>query len=202
MTAKSGFAILPATLLLSSCSGVRSAWGSLQAIPTGTLIVTILLAAFLQLLVLAVIILLYRRTLQRLESRLRALDSELKVRDSEIRESEHDRDELRSVLLSRDTLVSSLSQSPRYLSDAEWVRLEALLDEVCDGFCARLPRSYPGMTQAELRTAALLRLGFSGQQMAAMMGISPTSVTKGKQRLKARLDLPASADLEKALTAF
>ncbi len=202
MTAKNGFALLPATLLLSSCSGVRSAWESLQAIPTGTLVVTILLALVLQLLALAVIILLYRRTLRRMESRLQAMDSELKVRDSEIRESEHDRDELRSVLLSRDALISDLSRSPRYLADAEWERLEALLDQVCDGFCSRLCSSFPGMTQAELRTAVLLRLGFSGQQMASMMGISPTSVTKGKQRLKARMDLPASANLEEALVSF
>ena len=58
------------------------------------------------------------------------------------------------------------------------------------------------MTQAELRTAVLLRLGFSGQQMAAMMGISPASVTKGKQRLKSRLDLPDGASLEDILTSF
>ena len=202
MTAKNGFALLPATLLLSSCSGVRSAWESMQAIPPGTLVVTILFALVLQLLALAVIILLYRRTLRRMESRLQAMDSELKVRDSEIRESEHGRDELRSVLLGKDPLVSALSHSPRYLSDADWERLEALLDQVCDGFCSRLRESFPGMTQAELRTAVLLRLGFSGQQMAAMMGISPTSVTKGKQRLKARLDLPDGTLLEDTLTAF
>jgi DNA-binding CsgD family transcriptional regulator len=43
------------------------------------------------------------------------------------------------------------------------------------------------MTPAELRMAVLMRFGFSGKQIATMLGISPTSVTKGKQRLKARV---------------
>ncbi len=160
---------------------------ALAAIPTGTLVVTVLSALALQLLALAVIILLYRRTLLRLESRVRALDSEIQAKDNEIRESEQDREELRNVLLDRDPFIASLRAKPRYLQDADWDRLEELLDQVCDGFCSRLRSSVRGMTQAELRTAILMRLGFSGQQMATMMGISPASVTKAKQRLKARL---------------
>ena len=174
-------------VLLSSCSRARSLVDTLAAIPTQTLVVTVLAALSIQLLALAVIIILYRRTLLRLESRVQALDSEIQAKDSEIREGEQDREELRTVLLDRDPFIAGLHAKPRYLQDADWERLEGLLDQVCDGFCPRLCSSFPGMTQAELRTAVLLRLGFSGQQMAAMMGISPASVTKAKQRLKARL---------------
>ena len=186
---------MTSTLLLSACSRARSAFDALSAIPTGTLVVTVLAALSLQILALLVIILLDRRTLKRLESRVRTLDSEIQARDNEIREGEQDREELRTVLMDRDPFVAGLHAQPRYLQDADWERLEALLDRVCDGYCARLQSSFPGMTQAELRTAVLLRLGFSGQQMAVMMGISPASVTKSKQRLKARLGAPDGASL-------
>jgi DNA-binding CsgD family transcriptional regulator len=149
--------------------------------------VTVLAALAFQLLALAVIILLYRRTLLRLESRVRALDTEIQAKESEIREGEQDREELRTVLIDRDPFVAALHEKPRYLQDADWERLEGILDTVCDHFPSRLRERWPEMTQAELRTAVLLRYHFSGQQMAAMMGISPASVTKAKQRLKARL---------------
>ena len=187
MTARQLSALTATALLLSSCSRARSLVDALSAIPTQTLVVTVLAALAFQLLALAVIILLYRRTLLRLESRVRALDTEIQAKESEIREREQDREELRTVLIDRDPFVTALHEKPRYLQDADWERLEGILDTVCDRFPSRLRERWPEMTQAELRTAVLLRYHFSGQQMAAMMGISPASVTKAKQRLKARL---------------
>lgn len=199
MTARRLIALTAAASLLSSCSRVKSAAAALSAIPPGTLVATVFAALALQVLAIVLIVLLYRRTLRRLESRVRVLDSEIRAKDREIREGEQDREELRSVLLDRDPFVAGLHAKPRYLQDADWVRLEALLDKVCDGFPSRLRERWPEMTQAELRTAVLLRYRFTGQQMAVMSGISPASVTKAKQRLKARLDLHESASLEDSI---
>ena len=169
-------------------------WDGLSAIPPGTLLATVAAALLVQVAVIAVILLVYRRTLLRLESRLRDLDGEIRTReetirsrDDALRETAHDREELRSVLMDRDPFVAALREKPRYLSDADWMRLCSLLDEVCSGFCASLRERWPDLTLAELRTAVLMRFRFSGQEMATMMGISPASVTKSKQRLKARL---------------
>ena len=87
----------------------------------------------------------------------------------------------------QDKLVSSLQEKPRYLGEDEFGRLETILNEVCDRFTDRLKGDFPEMTPAEMRMAVLMRFGFSGKQIATMLGISPTSVTKGKQRLKARV---------------
>lgn len=177
-------------------------WDGLSAIPPGTLLATVAAALLVQVAVIAVILVLYRRTLLRLENRLRDLDGEIRTkeetirsRDDALRETAHDREELRSVLLDRDPFVASLHEHPRYLSDADWDRLCGLLDTVCSGFCAGLRERWPELTLAELRTAVLLRFHFSGQEMAAMMGISPASVTKSKQRLKARLGVSDFAAL-------
>ena len=203
MTAKRLFALTLTALLLSACSGAKSVWAGLSEIPPGTLLATVAAALLFQLALIVIILLVYRRTLQRLESRLQTLDGQIRTRDEEIRsrndelrESEHDREALRSVLLDKDPFVSGLREKPRYLSDADWERLCGLLDQVCSGFCARLRERWPEMTLAELRTAVLLRYHFSGSQMAAMMGISPASVTKSKQRLKARVGLPEGGSLD------
>ena len=101
---------------------------------------------------------------------------------------------------------------PKHITDlicnfvlVEFVSLEdMLLDDVCNRFTERLKSSFPGLTAAELRIAVLLRFGFSGKQMAAMMGISPTSVTKGKQRLKARVvsALPEGTSIDEFIATF
>lgn len=134
-----------------------------------------------------VIVRVFRRHLRNRDEALERKDSEIDRGQTLLHESESERSELRSVLMFKDKLVMSLGQNPHYLSDEEWGRLEKILDDVCNRFTERLKSSFPGLTAAELRIAVLLRFGFSGKQMAAMMGISPTSVTKGKQRLKARV---------------
>ena len=209
MTAKRLFALTLIALLLSSCSGAKSVWAGLSGIPPATLFATVAAALASQLVVIAVILLVYRQTLRRLESRLQTLDGQIRTRDEEIRsrddelrESEHDREELRTILLDKDPFVAGLHDQPRYLSDADWERLCSLLDQVCNGFCTRLQERWPEMTLAELRTAVLLRYHFSGQQMAAMMGISPASVTKSKQRLKARLGLSDGGSLDEFFASF
>ena len=162
-------------------------------------------AAVLSLIVaLYLIVRMFRRRLRNRDEAIERKDSEIGESKTLLHESESERSELRSVLMFKDKLVMSLQQNLRYLSDAEWGRLEKILDDVCNRFTERLKSSFPGLTAAELRIAVLLRFGFSGKQMAAMMGISPTSVTKGKQRLKARVvsALPEGTSIDEFIATF
>lgn len=162
-------------------------------------------AAVLSLVVaLYVIVLVFRRRLRSRDEAIERKDSEIGESKTLLHESESDRSELRSVLMFKDNLVMSLQQNARYLSDSEWGRLEKILDDVCNRFTERLKSLFPGLTAAELRIAVLLRFGFSGKQMATMMGISPTSVTKGKQRLKARVAsaLPEGSTIDEFIATF
>lgn len=47
--------------------------------------------------------------------------------------------------------------------------------------------SFSGLTPGNIRIACLVRLGFTTSESAVILGISPASVTKAKQRLKSRL---------------
>lgn len=129
---------------------------------------------------------LHRRLVMR-RSDLVNKEQEIALGQAQLQESESERSSLRSTLMYQDKLVSSLQEKPRYLGEDEFGRLETILNEVCGRFAERLKADFPEMTAAEMRMAVLMRFGFSGKQIATMLGISPTSVTKGKQRLKARV---------------
>ena len=132
----------------------------------------------------------------------------MKSRDSVLKEkltqSERNRSELRSVLMDEDKLVVSIRENGRYLSDRDWKRLEEILDKVCGHFSDRLKTAFPDITQNEMRIAILLRFRFSGKQMAQMLGISPVSVTKGKQRLRIRLSsgMPEGCSVDEFIASF
>jgi DNA-binding CsgD family transcriptional regulator len=58
----------------------------------------------------------------------------------------------------------------------------------------------PDITVAEKRMAALTRLHLDTKQMASMLGISPDSVYKIKQRLRKRLQLSDEVTVETYVT--
>jgi len=58
----------------------------------------------------------------------------------------------------------------------------------------------PDITAAEQRMAAFTRLHLNTKQMASMLGISPDSVYKIKQRLRKRLQLTDDITVETYLT--
>lgn len=167
-----------------------------------SIIGTALAAIAFLVLVLANIIILYKRSVAKRDRKIREQEIQAEITEVHLKESEQNRSELRSVLMDKDKFVESLREKPRYLQDSDWAKLENIVDKVCNSFCSRLKIQYPDMTQAEQRVAVLLRFHFSGQQMAAMLGISPTSVTKGKQRLKGRVSLPEGTTIEDFIAEF
>ena len=108
-------------------------------------------------------------------------------------------DRLLSILIDQDKLVSSLRVNPRYLKDNDWTALENLLDKVYCKFTKVLMSKYPSLTASERRLCVLLKLDFPIRSMSLMLGISPTSVTKSKQRLKARFGGNSPEDTVKNL---
>jgi DNA-binding CsgD family transcriptional regulator len=58
----------------------------------------------------------------------------------------------------------------------------------------------PDMTNAEQRMAALIKLRLSGKDAARILGISPDSVRKSRQRLRQRLGLQGDEELEPFFT--
>lgn len=92
-----------------------------------------------------------------------------------------------NTLVSQNRLLQELHKSPRYILDAEWAELERVLRNTFEVTSASLKKRIPSLTAGDIRLILLSRFQFSVAESAALLGISPTSVTKARQRLKAKL---------------
>jgi hypothetical protein len=73
------------------------------------------------------------------------------------------------------------------LTEADWENFKRMFEKIYPDFFTSLKQTAPGITVAEQRMAALLRLDISSKQMASMLGVSVDSVHKTKQRLRQRM---------------
>jgi DNA-binding CsgD family transcriptional regulator len=75
------------------------------------------------------------------------------------------------------------------LTEDNWLKFKMLFEKTHPGFFMKLKKQVAEITLAEQRMAALTRLHLTTKQMAGMLGISPNSVIKTKQRLRQRFNL-------------
>jgi DNA-binding CsgD family transcriptional regulator len=71
-----------------------------------------------------------------------------------------------------------------------------MFEKVYPGFFHSLKQQSPDITLAEQRMAALCKLQVTPKEAANLLGISPNSVNKTRQRLRSRLGLDPDANLE------
>lgn len=95
-------------------------------------------------------------------------------------------------------IIAELTQQT-ILTEDDWIRFKELFEKIHPFFFATLSQTFTGVTPAEQRMAALIRLGLTTRQAAAMLGISVDSVHKSRQRLRQRLCLHTDSPLEKTL---
>ena len=92
------------------------------------------------------------------------------------------------VLIGQNHLLQELRARPRYIQDEEWAELERMLRNSSDLTPESLRQAHPGLTKGDIRAYILSHLQFSVSDQAVLLGISPASVTKARQRLKAKLN--------------
>lgn len=88
------------------------------------------------------------------------------------------------------------------LTDEDWERFKQLFEKIYPGFFHSLKKKAIDITVAEQRIAALSKLHISSKEASNLLGISPASVNKTRQRLRARLGLDAEVDLEHFFSQF
>jgi len=87
----------------------------------------------------------------------------------------------------------------RIITDDDWETFKQLFTQVHPRFMLRMKEMYAGITQAELRLAALITLQLSSKEIAAILGISQESVKKSRQRLRKKMELTAEQDLDESV---
>ena len=91
--------------------------------------------------------------------------------------------------------ISELSHHS-ILTEDDWNRFKSLFEKVYPGFFHQLKTHTLDITVAEQRMAAIVKLHISPKEASHLLGISPASVNKTRQRLRTRLGLENDSDLE------
>ncbi|HEX5151932.1 MAG TPA: tetratricopeptide repeat protein [Parafilimonas sp.] len=95
----------------------------------------------------------------------------------------------------QQNIVQELVQQSIF-TDADWLHFKTIFEKAHPGFFNRLREQANDISQAEMRMAALTRMQFTTRHMADMLGVSPNSVVKAKQRLRQRFNLPTNFEVE------
>ena len=92
-------------------------------------------------------------------------------------------------LAGQNHLLQELHAAPRYIHDDEWVEVERVFRNSFSLTPESLREKHPNLTRGDVRLIILFRLQFSVTEQALLLGISPASVTKARQRLKVKLGM-------------
>ena len=98
------------------------------------------------------------------------------------------------TLAGQNHLLQELHAIPRYVQDNEWAELERVLRNSFNLTPQSLREAHPGLTKGDIRIYILSHLQFSVWEQALLLGISPASVTKARQRLKAKMAAVETSD--------
>lgn len=100
-------------------------------------------------------------------------------------------------LIAHTAVLDKLSKKPRYIEESQWPEITHAVNQLFDGFTYRLHTSYSTLSDEDIRYCTLIRLRLSTSVIATLTGISPSSVTKRKQRIKEKMNQQRPAEIQK-----
>lgn len=86
-------------------------------------------------------------------------------------------------------LFKQLKEVPKYIKDEQWPAIVRTVNILYRNFTVRLHKEFPALTDSDLQICCLIKLKFTTSVIASLTGVSPSSVTKRKQRIKERMSL-------------
>ncbi len=107
---------------------------------------------------------------------------------------------LADYVMDNDSLVKELREKCRVLDDMEWETLEQMCESTYGNFVSRMQSICPTLTKQELHLCILIKLRFSNTQMSEIFGVSVSSVSQKKFRLKKHLSDSLEGGLSEEMT--
>lgn len=99
-----------------------------------------------------------------------------------------DRETYLSSLLIKDIkVIKNLKDKKAPIDVLQWEEIKKSINLLFDNYTIRLSQVIPSMTESDLQICCLIKLRFSNPDIADILDISPTSVSKRKFRLKERI---------------
>lgn len=86
--------------------------------------------------------------------------------------------------------------------DDDWHQFEIHFDQVHGDFMDRFKKVYPSLSPQEIKLTAYLRMNLSTKEIAYLMNISPRGVEIARYRLRKKLQLERSENLQEFILKF
>ncbi|NDV58737.1 lipopolysaccharide assembly protein LapB [Bacteroides sp. 519] len=83
--------------------------------------------------------------------------------------------------------LNTLKKKPKYLDTIQWAEILRTMNWLFDNFAERLAKEFPQLTEDDIQLCCLIKLGIPVANIATIIAILPTSVSKRKLRLKERI---------------
>lgn len=96
---------------------------------------------------------------------------------------------LSEYMLQQFELFKQLKEAPKYIEEQEWSSIQEAVNILYNNFTQRLHEDFPALTDNDLQICSLLKLKFTTSSIAILTSVSPSSITKRKQRIKERMSL-------------
>jgi len=110
----------------------------------------------------------------------------------------HERERfLTAQLVASTPLLDKLSKNPRYIDVMEWPGIIHAVNLLFDGFSYRLSHDFTALTEEDVQYCCLIKLRLSSSVIATLTGISPSSVTKRKLRIKEKMIQQRPSEIRK-----
>lgn len=102
----------------------------------------------------------------------------------------------------RTVLLLQLKENPTYIEKEQWAELFLTMDLLFDNFTKRLKAIYPELGNSDIQYCCLFKAGFSIQQIAVMLNVASTTVSRRKLDIRKHMHLAAKEDVEKVCKNF
>jgi len=99
----------------------------------------------------------------------------------------HKREAFLCNQLIKQTELFNKLKTTKYINNKLWQEIKEKIDLLFDNYTKRLCHQIPSLTDGDIQICCLIKLRFSNGDIANMLAISPTSVSKRKLRLKERI---------------
>lgn len=103
---------------------------------------------------------------------------------------------------SKTNEVRKILRSISVTSNQQWEEFRLRFIDVNKDFYNKIFEKYPNLSQGDQKICALIKLNFSSKEMSRLLGISVESVHTSRHRIRKKMQLPRSVNLEDYINAL
>ena len=173
-------------------------------------------AIVLIMLITAFVLILFKNSIEKQKSAKKMAETQLSLNKKELQVKEQQLSHFVQVIQEKNNIVEQLENQITLsaaceneklatidkltktiiLTEDDWLEFKSIFENVYDNFFTKVRSLQPSITSSEMRLTALMKLNLSTKEISNLLGISPDSVTKTKYRVKKKLALEDTRELE------